>query len=205
MPWLLLAAGMRAMSRARSLVGDRKYWHHKNTKTGSKQQNVCLAKGDYMSSSHYWYLTARFSVFYNNIISNLGAILAMKVIYAMEEVNNSANEDRYNWRPKQRTIKQIISWNSSSVHCCLRYFNSLVTSRWVHTAIIFCPLQLLLLRLYYIWLNFHKMSQDRQLSPIPNIFIPRTPKYYILLHSQEKGTKAVIGVVAFLKILNYTI
>ncbi len=116
-------------------------------------------------------------------INNLGAILAMKVIYAMEEVNNSANEDRYNWRPKQRTIKQISSRNSSSVHCCLRYFNSLVTSRWVHTAIIFCHLQLLLLRLYKIWLNFHKMSQDWQLYPIPNIFIPRTPKYYNLLHS----------------------
>lgn len=40
------------------------------------------------------------------------------------------------------------------------YFNSLVTSRWVHTAILFCPLQLLLLMLYYIRLNFHKISQD---------------------------------------------
>lgn len=57
-----------------------------------------------MSSSHYRYL-----IFYSDIISNLRAILAMEVIYAMEEVNNSANEDRCNWRPKQRMIKQISS------------------------------------------------------------------------------------------------
>lgn len=57
-----------------------------------------------MSSSHYRYL-----IFYSDIISNLRAILAMEVIYAMEEVNNSANEDKCNWRPKQRTIKQISS------------------------------------------------------------------------------------------------